>query len=276
MERVTAWRPPVPGVAEVFHAHFTEHVYPMHAHATWTLLIVDDGAVRYDLDRHEHGAPTGVVTLLPPDVPHNGRSADPGNPDGFRKRVLYLERDSLGLDLIGAAVDHPAFVDPLLRQRIHQLHGALRLPGEELEAESRLTLVRERLRERLAPAVTTPSETPSPTAARLLRDLIDARIVDGVGLEAAAEELHFHPAHLIRSFTREYGMAPHRYLTSRRVDLARGLLLAGMPPAEAATASGFWDQSHLARHFKRVVGVSPGRYAGDGRAPRGSARLAVP
>lgn len=262
MEQVRAWRPPVPGVAEVFHAHFTEHVYPMHAHSTWTLLIVDDGAVRYDLDRHEHGALAGVVTLLPPDVPHNGRSADPGNPDGFRKRVLYLERDSLGADLVGAAVDRPAFADPLLRQRIHQVHRALRAPGEELAAESRLTLVRERLRERLTPlAPAPPAEPPSRQAASLLRDLIDARVVEGVSLEAAAGELHFHPVHLIRSFTRAYGMAPHRYLTSRRVDLARGLLLAGMPAAQAATESGFWDQSHLNRHFKRVVGVSPSRFA---------------
>lgn len=261
MEEVRAWRPSVPGVAEVFHAHFTEHVYPMHAHATWTLLIVDDGAVRYDLDRHEHGALTGLVTLLPPDVPHNGRSADPDNPDGFRKRVLYLERDSLGTGLIGAAVDRPAFADPLLRHRVHQVHRTLWTPGEELEAESRLTLVRERLRERLAPAAPVAAEPPSSTAASLLRDLIDARIVEGVSLEAAAAELHFHPTHLIRSFTREYGMAPHRYLTSRRVDLARGLLLAGMPPAQVATASGFWDQSHLTRHFKSIVGVSPGRFA---------------
>ncbi|GAA2045023.1 AraC family transcriptional regulator [Catenulispora yoronensis] len=268
---MSAWRPPVPGVAEVFHAHFTDHVYPMHAHATWTLLIVDNGAVRYDLDRHEHGALTDLVTLLPPDVPHNGRSANPADPEGFRKRVLYLDRDSLGTDLIGAAVDQPAFADPLLRHRIHQLHRTLRTPGEELEAESRLTVVRERLRERLAvpalsesssePAFPSASASASASAASLLRDLMDSRIVEGVSLEAAAAELHFHPAHLIRSFTREYGMAPHRYLTSRRVDLARGLLLTGMPPARAATASGFWDQSHLARHFKRVVGVSPGRFA---------------
>jgi AraC-like DNA-binding protein len=262
MEEVKAWRPPVPGVAEVFHAHFTEHVYPMHAHSTWTLLILDDGAVRYDLDRHEHGALADVVTLLPPDVPHNGRSADPANPDGFRKRVLYLTRDSLGTDLIGTAVDQPAFADPLLRRRIHQLHRALE-PGEELEAESRLVLIRERLRERLG-SQRTAGQTPAPpaaSAATLLRDLIEADLVTGFTLEAAAEQLHFHQAHLIRSFTRHYGMAPHQYLTARRVDLARGHLLAGMPPARAATASGFWDQSHLTRHFKRVVGVSPGRFA---------------
>ena len=44
------------GIHEVFHARFTTHAYPSHTHDAWTLLIVDDGVVRYDLDRHEHGA----------------------------------------------------------------------------------------------------------------------------------------------------------------------------------------------------------------------------
>ena len=65
-QEVSAWRPRIPGVVEVFHAHFTEYAYPMHVHDAWTLLIVDDGAVRYDLDRHEHGTPHDTVSLLPP------------------------------------------------------------------------------------------------------------------------------------------------------------------------------------------------------------------
>jgi len=31
-EQVSAWRPAVPGIAEVLHARFTDHVYPMHTH----------------------------------------------------------------------------------------------------------------------------------------------------------------------------------------------------------------------------------------------------
>ncbi|MER6018910.1 AraC family ligand binding domain-containing protein, partial [Streptomyces anulatus] len=89
IQDVAAWRPAVAGVVEVFHARFTEHAYPMHVHDAWTLLIVDDGAVRYDLDRHERSTPDGTVSLLPPGVPHNG---SPATSDGFRKRVLYLDR----------------------------------------------------------------------------------------------------------------------------------------------------------------------------------------
>ena len=93
-----AWRPSVDGIAEVLHAVFPEHAYPLHTHDTWTLLIVDAGAVRYDLERNEHGALTDRVTLLPPHVPHNGTHATPA---GFRKRVLYVEPDVLDPTLRG-------------------------------------------------------------------------------------------------------------------------------------------------------------------------------
>ena len=64
-DQVVAWRPGVPGVTEVLHARFTEHVYPAHTHDAWTLLLVDDGGVRYDLDRHGHGASPALVTRTP-------------------------------------------------------------------------------------------------------------------------------------------------------------------------------------------------------------------
>ncbi|MBQ0830839.1 AraC family transcriptional regulator [Streptomyces tagetis] len=262
-ERVTAWRPRVPGVVEVFHAHYTQYAYPMHVHDAWTLLIVDTGAVRYELDRHQHGTPHDTVSLLPPHVPHNGSAA---TPDGFRKRVLYLDASRLGEELIGAAVDGPDLRDPLLRRRVGSVHATLERPGDELEAESRLTLIGERLRAHLRSRTEPAPVRQDPVIARRLRELLDARVVEGLGLAEATEVLHAHPAHLVRSFSTAYGIAPHQYLMSRRVDRARRLLLAGRTPAEVATATGFYDQAHLTRHFKRLVGVPPGRYrSGAGR-----------
>ncbi|GGX47455.1 helix-turn-helix transcriptional regulator [Streptomyces fructofermentans] len=254
---VTAWRPRVPGVVEVFHAHFTEYAYPMHVHDAWTLLIVDSGAVRYDLDRHRHGTPDDTVSLLPPHVPHNG---SPVTPDGFRKRVLYLDLTRLDESYIGPAVDGPDLADPVLRRRVAGLHDALAGPGDELEAESRLTLIAERLRGHLRPSAAGPPPRPDRTVAHRLRELLDERLLDGLTLEEAAGELHAHPAHLVRAFSSAFGIPPHQYLMSRRVDRARRLLLEGGTPGEVAAGTGFYDQSHLTRHFKRLVGVSPGRY----------------
>ncbi|WP_435808595.1 AraC family transcriptional regulator [Streptomyces microflavus] len=257
-QEISAWRPAVPGVVEVFHARFTEHAYPMHVHDAWTLLIVDDGAVRYDLDRHERGTPGGTVSLLPPQVPHNG---SPATSDGFRKRVLYLDMTQLDAGYIGSAVDTPDLADPLLRTRVARLHTALADPGDALEAESRLAFVGERLRGHLRPAQAPVSPSPDPGVAQDLRELLDERLDRGITLAEAARLVHAHPTHLVRAFSAAYAIAPHQYVTSRRVDRARRLLLDGVPPGEAATAVGFHDQSHLTRHFKRIAGTTPGRYA---------------
>ncbi|MET9371683.1 AraC family transcriptional regulator [Streptomyces griseoflavus] len=262
---VSAWRPRVPGVVEVFHARFTEYAYPMHVHDAWTLLIVDDGAVRYDLDRHEHGTPHDTVSLLPPHVPHNGAPATAG---GFRKRVLYLDGSRLGDDLIGAAVDRPDLRDPVLRRRVGQVHAALVRPGDELEAESRLTLVGERLREHLRSRESGAAPRRDPVLAGRLRELLDARVVEGLTLVEAGALLSAHPAHLVRAFSAAYGIAPHQYLMSRRVGRARRMLLEGWPVSGVAVATGFYDQAHLTRHFRRLVGVTPGRYRARG-APAG-------
>ncbi|MER7698391.1 MULTISPECIES: AraC family transcriptional regulator [unclassified Streptomyces] len=255
---VSAWRPAVAGVVEVLHAHFTEHAYPMHVHDAWTLLIVDDGAVRYDLDRHERGTPDGTVSLLPPQVPHNGSPATAG---GFRKRVLYLDMTRLDAGLIGPAVDTPDLADPLLRTRVGRLHTALADPGDAFEAECRLAFVGERLRGHLRPGDPPADPAPGRGVARDLRDLLDERLREGLTLAEAARLLHAHPAHLVRAFSAAYAIAPHQYVTSRRVDRARRLLLDGVPPGRVAAAVGFHDQSHLTRHFKRIAGTTPGRYA---------------
>ena len=256
-----AWRPDVPGVAEVFHARFTDHAYPAHTHDTWTLLLVDDGLVTFDLHRHQHGAMPSLVTLLPPHVPHDGRAA---TPDGFRKRVLYLDAAVLDAGLVGRAVDEPGIRDAPLRDRISRLHAALRSPGEALQSESRLALVSDRLRQHLAdrPHATVVRDA---GVAERLRELLDASVPSGLSLVDAAARLGRSPAYLVRAFTREYGLPPHRYLTGRRLDLARRLLLDGSPPAAVATAAGFYDQSHLTRHFTRLLGTTPSRYAA-GRA----------
>jgi AraC-like DNA-binding protein len=264
---VVAWAPGVDGIAEVLHARFTDHVYPMHTHDTWTLLVIDAGAVRYDLDRHEHGAFRELVTLLPPHVPHNGGAATAA---GFRKRVLYLDGTHLPAALIGPAVGRPAFTDPALRLRIDRLHASLAAPGDALDAESRLAFVAERLRAHLGRAG---GRVPPHDAslAHRLRDLLDARGVAGVSLAEAAALLFARPTHLVRAFGREFGLSPHRYVVGRRVDAARRLLLAGVPPGTVAAAAGFYDQAHLNRHFTRMLGISPGRYAVSGLT--GASRL---
>lgn len=261
-EHVRSWRPGVPGVGEVLHAHFTEHAYPAHTHDLWTVLLVDTGGVAYDLERRSHDAPPGSLTLLPPHVPHDGRAAATS---GFDKRVLYVDERWLPLGLTGAAVATPTIRDAALLEAVAQLHGTLAAPGDELEAESRLAMISERVAGHLDRTTDVPRSGREPVLARHVRDRLDHDLADAPTLDALARELDVHPTHLVRAFGREYGLPPHRYVTGRRVDRARRLLLDGMPAAEVAAAVGFHDQAHLIRHFRRTLGVTPGAWLASGR-----------
>ncbi|WP_122818590.1 AraC family transcriptional regulator [Nocardioides pantholopis] len=259
---VRAWRPPVAGVVEVLHAYFPDHAYPRHTHDTWTVLLVDAGTVAYDLERRSHGTVPRQVTVLPPHVAHDGRAASAA---GFRKRVVYLEEPLLGTDRVGAAVDRPGWADPVLAAAVDGLHGALVHPGDGFEAESRLALVADRLARHLAGRdVDAPAVADRPLA-WAVRELLDGRVVEGVGLADVARATYASPTHVVRAFTAEFGLPPHRYLTGRRLDLARRRLLAGERPADVAVAVGFHDQAHLGRHFRRLLGVAPGAYARSAR-----------
>jgi AraC-like DNA-binding protein len=257
-----AWRPALPGVTEVLHASFSDHAYPMHTHDTWTLLMVDTGTVRFDLERREYTTERTTVTLLPPHVPHDGRGVSPG---GFRKRVVYLEAATFDPHRIGRSVDRPTWTDPWLHRQTHLLHACLRRRDDRLEAESRLVLVTERLTRLLSrlPPVTDGRDA---ALARRLQDLLDAHVVPGLTLDKASVELGAHPAHLVRTFRKATGVPPHRYLIGRRLDLARRLLLLGHQPAGVAAQVGFYDQAHMTRHFKRLLGVTPGAFASSATA----------
>lgn len=109
--QIEAWRPPgIDEISEVFHARIVDYGYPSHCHDTWTVLIVDTGAISYDLDRRQCGAIGDTIAILPPGVTHNGKPA-PGT-NGFAKRVLYLDEAVLPLELVGAAIDRTNIDDP--------------------------------------------------------------------------------------------------------------------------------------------------------------------
>ena len=243
----------------MYHARIVDYAYPLHAHDTWTVLILDAGAIRYDLDsRHCGVSGADYVAVLPPGVVHDGRPA--AHAPGFRKRNLYLDRDFLPASLIGSAVDHTTFRDGPLRQALAGLHQVLDADEDLLNAEARLAWIRQRLTDHLASEPSTPAR-PQPQAARALRALLDEHTVAAVSLSAAARILDRSIPHLVRSFSQTFGVSPHAYVIGRRIEAARRLLLAGIPPAEVAITVGFCDQSHLTRHFRRHTSTTPARYA---------------
>jgi AraC-like DNA-binding protein len=253
---VRAWKPPVAGVREVLQARFTDHAYPPHTHDVWTLFVVDDGAVRYDLGRHQRFAERSTVSLLPPGVVHDGR---PGRAGGYRKRVAYIEPDVLGEAVIGPSVDAPALIDPVLTSEVTALFAALAEPDDALEAETRLAFVVDGIRS-VYGGWTAGAEPDRPDLADALRAYLDARPFEQVTMADAAAVLDSTTTRLARAFAGAFGIAPHAYVLGRRLEAARERILEGAPLVDVAAEVGFCDQAHLTRRFKRFLGVTPGSF----------------
>lgn len=250
-----AWHPAVPSLREAYHA-WLDHAYPMHTHDDWTVMLLDDGAVAYDVDHADHLATTAVLTLLPPGIPHDGRPAVEGH--SYRKRVLYLDAEWLPERAQGFAARQPTLTAPGLLAAAQQVHAALREPSDPMAAEHWLLVVHDHVLTHLGSPAERPRDAP---LARRLRDLLDDRYTESFTITEAADQFGAHPSHLARVFSQTYGIAPHQYVIGRRVDRARRLLLGGLRPSEAAALAGFHDRAHLTRHFRRVLGTTPGAFA---------------
>jgi AraC-like DNA-binding protein len=109
----------------------------------------------------------------------------------------------------------------------------------------------------------------APWQARKLRKHIDENLDGNLTTTALGELVALSASYFGRAFKTTFGETPHAYITRRRLELARNLMLATRDPlSQIAYQCGFADQSHLCRLFRRSAGVAP-------QAWRRANRLAV-
>lgn len=111
----------------------------------------------------------------------------------------------------------------------------------------------------------------APATMKRLRDYIETHLDQTIRLSDLARLAGLSDYHLHRGFRASCGVAPHQWITRRRVARAKLLICAGEPLAQVAAGCGFAGQSHLSRVFRRATGVTPAAYRSslgvDRRAP---------
>lgn len=91
-----------------------------------------------------------------------------------------------------------------------------------------------------------------------IADLVEQRLGDPLRLDDLAAVAHLSPYHFARAFKRTTGLAPHEYVTIRRIERAKALLVRGEHSIAAiATTLGYENVSHFRRLFRRYTGYSP-------------------
>jgi AraC family transcriptional regulator len=90
---------------------------------------------------------------------------------------------------------------------------------------------------------------------------IEEHVADDIPLATLAELARLSPYHFCRSFKRSFGMPPHRYHASRRIERAKQLLAdCELSVTTIGLAVGFSDTSTFTAAFHRLTGQTPSRY----------------
>jgi len=95
---------------------------------------------------------------------------------------------------------------------------------------------------------------------RLLRakDRMDADFEAALTVEQLAEISGVSPAHFARAFKTAFGVPPHRYLLTRRIERAAALLRdTDLPVIDIALATGWNSLGTFGRVFRDITGSSP-------------------
>ena len=184
--------------------------------------------------------------------------------------MLYLEPQVVAEVIAGeegSAGRHLEFHAPVLQRpalaaRFRQLYGRITSTSDWDDglalSEALTALLAAAIRHRHA------DDRMADADVRWAVSLMDDNPATPLSLEDLACAAGLSRYQVIRGVSRLTGLTPHAYLTQRRLEQARRLIQCGTPLAEAALASGFYDQSHLNRMFRRRYGFTPGSLASSG------------
>lgn len=90
---------------------------------------------------------------------------------------------------------------------------------------------------------------------------INQNLASEISIQMIADQFSMSKSYLCRIFKKATGTTIGKYVTARRITIARALLSEGCSVTEAYERSGFTDYSSFFKTFNKMVGISPKKYA---------------
>lgn len=259
----------------------------MHHHDFYEIYLFLSGRVRYTVESRHYDLMPGDILLISPQELHQPVfSREEQAP--YSRIVIWIDGD--WIRRIGSlyACDPTCCFDVAdpAHTNLLRLSGAERKPvfdlalsiigreetddafSELLAAVQLLELLvrlnrlraRERARGGREPALSGTLET--------VVGYINANLTERLTLDRLAEHHYISKYHLSHLFQRAMGTSVFRYITQKRLILARQLLLTDMPLRQIYTRCGFATYSSFYRAFRGVYGISPRDYRRSVSEPR--------
>ena len=230
---------------EVFDGELSEHRYPWHYHACYTIIVVERGSIVYQFQDTSIRVGGSEVLVVEPYHVHRNMIAQPTT-----YSAIFVPRDQV--ERAGSA---QLATQRSARADVHQKAVAL---VQCIKEAASMSVVNECLAV-LCGSITDPlpgSEAivPSRTSPVPAIDL-DRRITE------LAEEARLSKFHFQRSFKKKHGLTIGQLKRQANSEKAKALLERGGAPLDVAHEVGYFDQSHFIKYFKRMWAITPDRFS---------------
>jgi AraC family transcriptional regulator len=99
----------------------------------------------------------------------------------------------------------------------------------------------------------------------LIATLVEDKLSEPITLGDMAAEIDYSISHFLLMFKNTFGVTPHRFIVTRRIERAKQLLTRGCAPlSQIALECGFASQQHFSTLFRRATGVTPSAFRLNG------------
>jgi AraC family transcriptional regulator len=189
-----------------------------------------------------------VVHIAPELFLRTAEEAGHGNPDGVELLHNFCTRDPklerLALQLW----------DEYLTEDV-----ASRICAESLGNQFAVHLLRNY--STLAKGPQLPLNRLSVRAHKRALDYIEANLANNLSIGEIAGALSMSRGQFAHAFSNTTGIAPHRYVMERRIELAKSLLReTNLPVENIANLAGFSTHSHFCATFQKLTAETPSAY----------------
>lgn len=248
---------------EAYHLNGTIQRFPNHFHEYYVIGFVENGKRHLSCKGREYDLSAGDMVLFNPQDNHSCAPVG-GEPLDYRAvniapEVMQQVAREAGM---GSAPCFTQNVVPRsgLTRSFAYLYSAILSGASRLKRkEAFFSLLNHVFQEFSVPD--DGIRHPEPTRQiQALCAYIEAHFVENITLDELLSMTSFGKSYLLRSFTKQVGVSPYRYLQTVRLERAKTFLREGVAPIDAANMAGFCDQSHFTNFFKGFVGLTPKQY----------------
>ncbi len=222
------------------------------------LYLIEKGEIVVDSNGETMRVKAGEMLFIPPLINHVLRA------NAVSSKITYIQFSVKlgGKDLFGnykqplkIVLQSKARAVKLIKQIISDGNGLE--PNRSLLTSAKICELVYLLKGEIKPFIE--SERVSGIDSAIL--YIDANLTEQLNLSALAEKYNCSPNHFIIKFKQKTGYTPIKYISIKRIEVAKKLLETTLLPiSDVMEKVGFYDASYFSKLFKKTVGCSPREY----------------